>query len=249
MTSTFAIASGQPPLSASKPQTGFIPGQYQGYFRYFTGRLVSLTDNVLSFSARQEEFRVSFIPGTFNRQDFSFRLLPGNVNREDSFVKLLSEDVSRDIFCVTPGKYSVRVQKYNTILQKFGADLQLFPDKPQCYHSNVQPYRFNRRKCVAGIQLDVADVHLGAAGVQKYSVTLHLFCDRAQLFSSTPQQFTVNRYTVRFISTSSLKLTILDGLVENYRRKNPEFWNAYFSARKLVNYGIRHEKKDDRTVK
>jgi len=35
----------------------------------------------------------------------------------------------------------------------------------------------------------------------------------------------------------------MDGVIENYRRKSPEFWNAYFNVRKVVEYGTRHEKK------
>ena len=39
----------------------------------------------------------------------------------------------------------------------------------------------------------------------------------------------------------------LDGMVDKYRRSNPEFWSEYFAARKIVDYGIRHEKKDEST--
>jgi hypothetical protein len=46
-------------------------------------------------------------------------------------------------------------------------------------------------------------------------------------------------------TNSTLLKEELDGLVDIYRRKNPDFWNAYFTARKLVNYGVRHEKKED----
>jgi hypothetical protein len=34
----------------------------------------------------------------------------------------------------------------------------------------------------------------------------------------------------------------IDGVIENYREKSPEFWNAYNNARKVVDYGVRHEK-------
>lgn len=37
----------------------------------------------------------------------------------------------------------------------------------------------------------------------------------------------------------------MNGLVDHYRRSNPDFWNAYFTARKIVDYGTRHEKEDE----
>ena len=52
---------------------------------------------------------------------------------------------------------------------------------------------------------------------------------------------------IRNIST--LLKEELDGLVEQYRRSNPDFGNAYFTARKIVDYGIRHEKKTEATAK
>ena len=36
----------------------------------------------------------------------------------------------------------------------------------------------------------------------------------------------------------------IDHQMELMRRREPEFYNAYQSARKIVNIGIRHEKKD-----
>ena len=51
----------------------------------------------------------------------------------------------------------------------------------------------------------------------------------------------------QLIRTNSLLLKEeLDGLVDQYRRSNPDFWNAYFTARKIVDYGIRHEKKEEK---
>lgn len=36
----------------------------------------------------------------------------------------------------------------------------------------------------------------------------------------------------------------LDGLMEQFRTKQPVFYNEYWNARKTVDYGIRHEKKE-----
>lgn len=33
----------------------------------------------------------------------------------------------------------------------------------------------------------------------------------------------------------------MDGIVELYHRASPEFWNAYFNGRLIVDYGIRHD--------
>ncbi len=46
-------------------------------------------------------------------------------------------------------------------------------------------------------------------------------------------------------NNSQLLKKELDGLADHYRRSNPDFWNAYFTARKVVDYGIRHEKKEE----
>jgi hypothetical protein len=39
----------------------------------------------------------------------------------------------------------------------------------------------------------------------------------------------------------------LDGLVDSYRRKSPEFCDTYYKARHTLNLGVRHEKKEDTT--
>lgn len=48
-----------------------------------------------------------------------------------------------------------------------------------------------------------------------------------------------------FAQTSTLLKEQLDGMVDKYRRKHTDLWNAYFNARKLVDYGIRHDKKQE----
>jgi len=49
--------------------------------------------------------------------------------------------------------------------------------------------------------------------------------------------------------TNQLLKEDLDGPMHSYRRKNPEFCNNYFTARHVVNYGVRHEKKEDTATK
>jgi hypothetical protein len=36
-----------------------------------------------------------------------------------------------------------------------------------------------------------------------------------------------------------------DRLMEQYRKPNPDFYNAYFNARIVIDYGTRHEKKEE----
>jgi hypothetical protein len=54
-----------------------------------------------------------------------------------------------------------------------------------------------------------------------------------------------DKLTVLFKETTQLLKDQLDGMVDKYRRTNPDFWNAYFNARKIVDYGIRHEDDED----
>lgn len=50
-----------------------------------------------------------------------------------------------------------------------------------------------------------------------------------------------------FKSTYELLNDELDKLMVGYKTSNPDFFSDYSSARKIVNYGVRHDKDDDDT--
>ena len=53
------------------------------------------------------------------------------------------------------------------------------------------------------------------------------------------------RLRALFAETNLLFKKQLDGAVDRYKRKHPDFWNAYYNARKNINYGTRHESDTD----
>ena len=107
----------------------------------------------------------------------------------------------------------------------------------------------------AQLALDNAD------GLAKYNITtdeLNLLKTEATTLRTKinePREVTSVRKAANkqlkttFTQASDLLTQQLDGLMDNYRRKATPFWDAYFNARKIVNYGTRYEKKPAETVK
>lgn len=98
-------------------------------------------------------------------------------------------------------------------------------------------------------------------GLAKYEVTeqqitdLNDLADKYGAMISGPREVVSVRVSAKISlnqlirNISALLKDELDGLVGRYRRSNPDFCNAYFTARKVVDYGIRHEKKTEATAK
>jgi hypothetical protein len=51
----------------------------------------------------------------------------------------------------------------------------------------------------------------------------------------------------QIIQTNNLLTEELDIMMVGYAKTSPDFYNAYFNARKVVQYGIRHDKDDPET--
>ena len=68
---------------------------------------------------------------------------------------------------------------------------------------------------------------------------------------AAPREVTAGRVAANdklrllFTETTTLLKEQMDSMVDKYRRTNPDFYNAYFNARVIVDYGIRHEKKNE----
>jgi len=94
------------------------------------------------------------------------------------------------------------------------------------------------------------------SALNEYSVTeesaamLDSLCGRFSSGSSAPRVAISERKAANeslddlFGKADDILKNVIDRLMVPYKTSNPDFYSAYKSARKIVNYGIRHEKGD-----
>ncbi len=99
-----------------------------------------------------------------------------------------------------------------------------------------------------------------ATALKDYSVTeesatmLDSLCSRFSSGSSAPRVAISERKAANeslddlFGKADDILQNVIDKLMVPYKTSKPDFYSAYKSARKIVNYGTRHEKEDAKKV-
>jgi hypothetical protein len=134
------------------------------------------------------------------------------------------------------------------------SDSQSF-HKVKIAKSDLERFRENKLIAVAKNTLEMARANLRA--MTDYQVTepiLTEFATNLAMFenlSTTPRttigvrKVALQEMSELFKKANQILIAQLDLMIVAYEKTNPDFYNEYMSARKVVQYGIRHEKGDN----
>ena len=157
----------------------------------------------------------------------------------------IQEDLVDVTFALTSTLYAMAVRTNNPVLQ----------GQVNITRSDLLRQRDGKLASTAKSMLDLVRVHL--ATLADYAVTPDDASNLETKLLSYENSLPVNRITVferktanqklkdLFTTANNLLTEQLDRMMPRFEKSKPDFYTSYLNARKVVSYGIRHEKTDD----
>jgi hypothetical protein len=125
--------------------------------------------------------------------------------------------------------------------------------------TELERFRENKLIAVAKNALETARANLTA--MVDYQITETILTELETTLTTFEQLSTAPRTTIGerkvalqdmaglFKEANQILIAQLDLMIVPYEKTNPDFYKEYMNARKVVQYGIRHEKGDDKGAK